>query len=510
MERPAVRSVRWSGARPWLLLSTGLIAWFGLLARFRLVDADEGWELLAARLVAAGARPYLDFFTQQMPLLPWVYGAWGRIAAFGWGQGRALSALLAATGGLLVARIAGRATGRAGWGWVAAALFASNALVFTWLPVVKTYALTTVLLLGAWDVLAAGPDRSWRWTVAGILAGLAVETRLYVLVVVPWLCPAGSARRRAKGGHVRYAAGVALALIPAIRLGVADPARWWFMNVGYHLTRTDAGWSTALGQKLGTVLTLGGLSDEGGAAGSQMLLLSVLAAALGWRARARPVPRPVVIAALLGLISLIPTPAFIQYFCLAVPFLILGLVEWMAAAGADDPARPGRALLIAMAAAYGLAVPSEWHRGVVSGADLVIDERPAGWSLKTVEAVAGCVDRETAAAGEPVLSWWPGYLVGSRAAPVPGMENQFALSAALRVAPDRRLAWHLPDPHAVALMLRAGRPRLCVVGGWMLEMPDWAVRRHLAACGYRVVATVETIEVWRRGPRASAASAAPP
>lgn len=504
MSPPDVRSVRAPG--PWtvLLLAVALLAWFSLLARFRLIDADEGWELMAARLVAGGARPYRDFFTQQMPLLPWIYGAWGRAAGFGWAAGRWLSVILAAGSGVLMYRIAARATGRSAWGLAAAALFSLNALVFTWLPVVKTYALTTVLLLGAWEILAAAPERAWRWLAAGLLAGLAVETRLYVAGAIPALAAAGWAARRARTGPAWAAAGVGLALLPAGLLWREDPVRSWFMTVGYHLARSRAGTIEAVAQKAALLFDLAGLGERSGAAGVQCLLLAGAAMLAVGCSRPRRGAGPLAVAAALGLVSLVPTPAFAQYFCLAVPFLALALVEGLAALAAarraPEPRSLPRRVAVVLALAYGLAVPAEWSRGCLTGADLLIEDRPENWTLETAAAVAGLVDREVARAGEPVLAWWPGFLVGSGAAPVSGMENQFAMTAALEAPAGRLAAWHLLDPRAVALMIRAGQPRVCVVGGWMVEMPAGAVRRHLAACGYRIVGRVHDIEVWRRGP----------
>ncbi len=46
------------------------------LAMLRPVDGDEGYYSYASILVMKGWVPYRDFLYQQLPLLPYVYGAW--------------------------------------------------------------------------------------------------------------------------------------------------------------------------------------------------------------------------------------------------------------------------------------------------------------------------------------------------------------------------------------------------------------------------------------------------
>jgi hypothetical protein len=49
---------------------------FLFIARHRLIDGDEGFYLMASRLVLEHKTPYLDFLYTQAPLLPYAYGHW--------------------------------------------------------------------------------------------------------------------------------------------------------------------------------------------------------------------------------------------------------------------------------------------------------------------------------------------------------------------------------------------------------------------------------------------------
>src|SRR5258708_27183994 len=84
---------------PVLLLQ---LAVFLPVARYRLIDGDEGFYLMASRLVFEHRVPYRDFFFTQMPLLPYIYGLWMRAIGTSWVSARMLSGLLTALLGTLL------------------------------------------------------------------------------------------------------------------------------------------------------------------------------------------------------------------------------------------------------------------------------------------------------------------------------------------------------------------------------------------------------------------------
>src|ERR671935_3245744 len=85
-----------------LLVVAAQAAVFVPLAVFRFVDGDEGVYAYASRLAVHGHLPYRDFFYEQMPLLPYVYGAWIGVFGESWYAARSLSALAAAAVGALL------------------------------------------------------------------------------------------------------------------------------------------------------------------------------------------------------------------------------------------------------------------------------------------------------------------------------------------------------------------------------------------------------------------------
>ena len=81
-----------------LTASLVLIAYSQTIAYYK----DEGFDLLAAQLVVAGKKPYLDFFYQHTPLFTYLTAGWMRLFGEGWRSAHALSALFV-SGSVVVA-----------------------------------------------------------------------------------------------------------------------------------------------------------------------------------------------------------------------------------------------------------------------------------------------------------------------------------------------------------------------------------------------------------------------
>lgn len=124
---------------------------FLTISRWRLVDGDEGFYLLTSRLVTEGKLPYHDFLLTQMPMLPYVYGWWMHFAGMTWLSARLLSAILSGALGAALYSEVRQQTGKCAAGLLAVLLFVSSTHVFAWFTVVKTYALSTLLL--SWPIV---------------------------------------------------------------------------------------------------------------------------------------------------------------------------------------------------------------------------------------------------------------------------------------------------------------------------------------------------------------------
>jgi hypothetical protein len=443
------------------------------LARVRFVDGDEGVYAYASRLAWHGHIPYRDFFYEQTPLLPYVYGAWIGLTGESWYALRVLSALLACAVGALLYLYAARRFGRRA-ALVGLVLYVSSALVFGFFVVVKTFALASLLLLGAF-VLADGGVRSSRTAfAAGVLAALAVDVRLVFLAAVPPLALAARAR------IAPFAGGFLAGLVPSIVFFALAPRQFVFDNLGYHLAKGSGGFGDDLSQKARTIGNLVGLGRTDHLAGLQVALL--LVAAVGAAVLLRRLPLALWIALLLALGCLAPSPTYAQYFSVVVPFTVLGVLE----------AWPERvpAVLLAAAAAY-----------VVAGA-LDVGRQRAGDpvqkpSIASVQAVAREIDR-LARPNETVLSSWPGYLFRTHARAEPDYTNHFAPAAASKLSPAEARRDLVASEPELEARIRARRPRIVVYRNWLTVEPFARWDAALRTAGYRRVATVESAGIFVR------------
>jgi hypothetical protein len=405
-----------------------------------------------------------------MPLLPYLYGGW--IAVFGesWTAVRVLSALLtAATGAVLYLHVL-RSRGSRRIATLALALYALSALVLGYFTIVKTFALASFLLVSAFALVDLR-ERP-RWLLAGVLVGLAVDTRLVFAAAVPAF--AFAARRRVGA----FAAGLALGLVPSIVAFVLAPHQFVFDNLRYHGEKTTHGLIGEPGQKIRTAANLVGFGKTDHALGLQFALLAVATGIALWALRRR-LPLAAGVGALLGVACFLPTPTYVQYFCVVVPFMVLTVAEVMSP----------RALALGLVP-YAVAAAFAYAH--------LVDTSPLlKPSLASVRKVSDVVERQSAP-GEVVLSSWPGYLVGTHAESWPDYSNHFAPAAAAHLSPAEARRVHVVSETRLEAAIAARRPRLVVYRNWVTTPPfarwDDALRRGR----YHLVETVETAKIYRR------------
>ncbi|MDX6423441.1 MAG: hypothetical protein QOI67_912 [Gaiellaceae bacterium] len=471
----------------WLWLPVALLPALILapLAVLRFVDVDEGSYAAASALALDGVVPYRDFLYTQTPLLPYVYGAWAEVVGEHWLAIRALSLAFGLVTALLLTRHLFVRFGLR-LAFLGSVLLATSTLAFTWYPPVKTYALTTALVFGAYVLISRAEPGPRAWLAAGALASFAVQTR--ALVVGAALAFAWESIRTGRG-LLRYSIGFVVALAPTFIVFALDPRAFLFGNLGVHGVRSEGGLVGDFEQKGKVVANLLGIATDARPVTQYLLLggAAAVAAIVARRDRGR-IPLWFLVAALLALVALFPTPTYTQYFATTIPFLIVGVVELVRAA-ADEPAT-SRTLLGAVAAiwllAYLVFAPVEFAH--------IVRASPEGRPAR-VQEVSDFVDARTDA-GEEVLASWPGYIFGTHARPVPGLENDFGPHDAEHLTPAEAKRYHLITDEQVEELIRQHRTRLVVVKLWHVLPPvpdyDGAAR----AAGYRLVTELNGARIY--------------
>jgi hypothetical protein len=497
-------------------LTAGLLAFllFGWLGLNRFIDRDEGFYLLAASEVISGRTLYHEFFYPQMPLLPWAYGAFFFVVGEGWFEARLLTAFLSA---MIAGLVFWEVRRKQGLGWAAAALLTLCTANFAlpWFVVAKTYALSTLLLLGAVLIIrnsSAGTTR-WVYLMAGVLGALSIQTRLFFLpaaglILVPLLFQ----KKLREAAFV--CVGLLLGSLPSLPYLLLDFDAFLFNNLGYHLSRTAQSLEVKLSQKLFVTKILFGFAPPGRDLGVHApMLLYLLIASTVWRAVKGSWPSlPTVMTGVLFLLSLLPSPTYLQYFAVILPFLLIGLTEnlHLITTGLRGLRRWGAITAgVALSLWYLSIVPSEMRRFGATGDRMIgvpAGDEAAQWSIESATAVAKRLNQLTTV-GEQVMTLWPGYLVGSHAVPFQRFENHFGFPAALQVERARQRTLNLPSPWYVKTEIAKRSARIALTHP---RLGPGYIGDALRTAGYTVQEEVAGVRFWVRGPEPTTVSDATP
>ena len=463
----------------------------------RLVDGDEGYILMAARLVSEGHRPYADFFCPQMPGLPYVFGLWFKVTARNWTMARNLCGVVAALTGLCVFELAWRGTGKRRWALIAAGIYVSHAFVLGWLTIAKTYGLTAMFATAGCLALTLPRTRA-SLLCGGLCFALAGQMRLYAVVLVALgaiVLGVGSVKERGTARKVSgtlfwYLGGACLGgflLVPSL---LANTEAWWLGVVRFHGMR-EAGQNELVGQfaqKWATARSLLPLTRSREPA--QIQFAVVLAVAVG--ARVLWLGRGFRVVGLawttLFVVSLLPTPTHAQYFCVLVPLLIVDAVFLLAWA----PGRLGFPIALLGLVIFANLGRHELRRYTTTGLDVPgvwTTDRVPRWQLSTLRKVAQAIDAQDIDEG---ASWWPGYFVATKASIVRGLANDFGFRIADRLTLLEKLRYHVVSHADVAAMIQSRAPRLFVQGNWAATPPA----DQLPSAGYSIESRVQNVTVW--------------
>jgi 4-amino-4-deoxy-L-arabinose transferase-like glycosyltransferase len=507
-----VRLVRLFQTRPALAVILVQLPVFAILAMLRTVDGDEGDYMFAARQALDGRLPYVDFLYTQTPLVPYVYGLWMKLFGLNWYAARLLSALFATALGTLIYVYGTRVFKNQPLALVGLFLFGTSAFTLAWDTVVMTYALSALLLFGAYAVLTTGPrfPRISRFVLSGFLLALSVDTRLLIVAAVPafiiglFTLQAGTESRLRRLSHWLF--GFAMGLLPTLFFLAVDVDAFIFGNLGYHAVRNTAGGLVGDWAQKGAMLAeLLNLRSAGGETITfqvpLLLALNAYYVVLVARHRA-PLNIPLLASVFLAFALVLPTPTYAQYFVVLLPFVIINGVHAMDVLLNDAGQISTIALrdhfrtaLGVFLAAYALVVPIVVYK-YVSWLGPTVPELykvdPHDWSLPTIRAVSSAIERSNRP-GAQVMAFWPGYLVETHAAPVPGMENTSWLMVVSEVETSRERP-NIASQRSVDLALAHHQPDVVVLG---VLTPD-RYRDLVLADGYALADSVRGVELLKQ------------
>ncbi len=412
---------------------------------------DESYHLLAAQLMGAGRRPYIDFCFPQTPLNAYWNAAWMRVLGQNWRVPHGFAALFTIGAVLLTADFVFRRFPVASWrlGAAIAAGLATglNTMVFEYGPLAQAYGICLFALAAAFRITVRAVDRRGPLlaALAGFFAGVAAGSSLLSAAAAPvllvWMLYYNRAGRRWTK-LMAYGTGTLVPFAPVFWLFWLGPRQTWFNVVQYHAFFRELYWPETTRHDLeiltswidsGQGLVLGLLAVFGlvyvvrrsawpQALKAEFYLCAWLAAALSaWVGRAHP--------------------TFARYFLLAVPFLAILVVAGLYAI-ASRVLRADRALLpvllVSALFAFGLGKS-------------LYERRDLNWS--PYERLANKVDQVTPR-NAPLLANEPIYFL-TRRTPPPGFELSY--SHKINLPPAHAARIHILTEAEIKRQVQSGR-----------------------------------------------------
>lgn len=428
----------------------GVYALLALYAAFFLVYAetwaftfDESYHLVAAQLIIAGKRPYLDFTFPQSPLNAYWNAWWMSLFGQSWHVPHAFAALFTIAAVVLMTRFTLAHFPVKAWRGAAAIVtavtFGLNAMVFMFGPLSQAYGMCLFALTVAFLITIRAVDRGGLILSigAGLFAGIAAGSTLLSAAAVPVLALWALFYNRVGNRWTKFMSfliGTAVAFVPVMWLFVQGPKQTWFNLAQYHLMFRKLYWPETTQHDL-EVLTAWVNSGQA--------LITGLLAIFGLLYVARRSQWPTAIKTEYYLCALLALalsaevgrahPTFERYFLLAVPFLAILAVPGLYAI-ASAVLDPGQTLWPVLLLTVILAV------GLVRS---LYDRHHDVLDWRTYEQLATKVD-EVTPRNAPLFATEPIYFLTHRIPP-PGLELYASHKVDLGAA-DNALMHILTEP----------------------------------------------------------------
>jgi hypothetical protein len=461
----------------WFLLVFQAIFLLGFVF-LRYVDADEGLYLETANLVKNGKLPYLDFFYNQMPYLPFAYSL---ISGFGFSSlflGRLISASASLLLGLLLFWFTYKSTRDAEIALLVFFLYGFHGLTLTWHSTVKTSTfsdlwgfISSIFFI---SYLSALGQKTKNLTLffSGIFIGLALNFRLTHMILfvttslLIFLLPPLENIRKRMLSFVFLLWGAILSSSFAIYLFLKDPHIFIFDNL---IFRQIWGFEIIKMNVLTRLFTFSKFLFYP----QDLIILILTIFSLVYLVRrwikehkTSLEDRTVIVflsfAFSIIILSFFISPTQFQYFAQSLPFLLIACVpalrKWKSK-------WENKRIIVPMGTLYLVCLIP-----FVLIFIFAIREKNRQFTIKDLKRVVAVIQKNSQPE-ERILSFMPLYSVLSQREPMPGLEAWGGEVAPLLTKKQMKDC-KLIDLNEVKEMIHEARVNLIVAEEWILPGSD--------------------------------------
>ena len=465
----------------------------------RLIDFDEGLYLSAAYLVKCGKLPYLDFFYNQMPYLPYAYSFATGTGFSSLFFGRLISAVASLLLGILLFRFAHKLSQDAKVSLFVFFLYSFHGLILTWHSTVKTstfsdlFSFVSFIFFTSYVISQKQRAKNFMLLFCGIFIGLALNFRLTHLVILIsegiliFLLFRSERMKRKIYNFVFLLFGAILSSSFAIYLFFKNPQIFLFDNL---IFRQVWGLEVIKMSFLSRLFTFSKFLFYP----QNLFILILVALSLAYLIKQlkkthnlTPENRIIITSLSLALsiivVSFLISPTQFQYFEQALSFLLIASIP---ALRELKSSWQNKKIVIGGVGAFYLLFIIPFVLIFVFG----VREKDRQFQLKQIRKVVEVI-QENSEAEERILALWPGYVVLSGREPLPGMETG-GWEIAHLFSPQKLKKSKLFNRQKMKEIILEKKVSLIVDWNWFLsEFND------LLDANYRHIKTIGSVKIYK-------------
>lgn len=465
------------------LIFVASFLYFSYLSLNRYVAWDEGFYAYAAKLVSEDKTPYLDFFYPQMPLLPYAYSIPLLFNPFesNWEALRLFTGVLSAISATFVSLILNKKTSKF-FALIGTIGFCCLNNSIIWLSTVKSYPLTVATLLGSIYLLLDSKSNNNKFLkifLAGFLLGLSTTTRLYIIVLIPifgihLLAPKAGEKsplsaiinnlRKDLSTTIYLLLGFSLAFALPILLIFLNFESFWFNNVSYHNIRSQHSFWDELPYKRNLVLNLFSIKPTAQFIGYEYAIIFILSFIIGLVKLifSKKIDLMLLIGATIFLVSFIPVPSYIQYFCIPIFILFIYIFTELLSIKNKAVKTCLTSLFCFSILAFSTANINLYTNPQIGLQGIKRKQDIEDKSLSSISKLSNKI-ATFSHNNDLIWSYWPGYLLDTKASSISGGENHFSYRIGDRITKEQKSKFKLLSENDVKESISNSKPKIVVL-----------------------------------------------